>query len=228
MDADTLRYILIVVGAILILALYLWERSREPRTPEHREEADAASPKREPRFGGLNEAYTDSADSAGAASDESGNPLFANVEPGGDGAALSRPEPLLIQFSVVATGPHFAGPDLLQAVVRCGLEPGDMDIFHASVGKGGGSYSMANMVKPGTFPFDAMEDFESPGLMLFAQLDGGAGGMQVLDEMLATARHLATSLGGEVLDETRKPLTVKKEEVLRARIIDHELWSNAS
>jgi cell division protein ZipA len=29
MDADTVRLILIIVGALVILALYLWERRRE-------------------------------------------------------------------------------------------------------------------------------------------------------------------------------------------------------
>ena len=216
MDADTLRYILIVVGAILILALYLWERSREPRIPDELDEDDAAKPKREPSFGGLD------VGTAGYTGDPE-----TGVESGDVGIAPA-PEPLLIQLGVVATGAHFAGTDLLHAAGSCGLEPGDMDIFHSSDGEGGGSFSMANMVKPGTFPFDAMEEFESPGLMLFAQLDGGFDGMEVLDEMLASARHLATALGGEVLDEARKPLTLTKEELLRARITEYQSWSDAS
>lgn len=227
MDADTLRYILVVVGATLILALYLWERSRAPRTPDELEEDAAAQSKREPSFGGLDAGSDDSADRAdGGTAGDAGDPE-TGVESGEVGAAPPS-EPLLIQLGVVATGAHFTGTDLLQAAVRCGLEPGDMDIFHSSDREGGGSFSMANMVKPGTFPFDGMDEFESPGLMLFAQLDGGLGSMEVLDEMLAAARHLATALGGEVLDEARKPLTLTKEEVLRARITEHLMWSGAS
>lgn len=215
MDADTLRYILIVVGAILILALYLWERGHEPRQPGHQNEQEMPPSKREPSLGELEEG----ADGLGAPTDtaDAADDSFDAAE------SAARSEPLLIQLGVVAADVHFAGTELLQTAARCGLEPGDMDIFHSSGADRGGSFSMANMVKPGTFPFDAMEDFESPGLMLFAQLDGGPGGMELLDEMLAAARQLATALGGDVLDETRNPLSVKKEEILRARIIEHEL-----
>ncbi len=103
-----------------------------------------------------------------------------------------------------------------------------MDIFHARDEDGVRSFSMANIVKPGTFSFDAMETFESPGLMLFAQLDGALRDMEVLDEMLAAARQLATGLDGEVLDEARNPLTVQQEEVLRARIMEHGMRVGAA
>jgi cell division protein ZipA len=88
---------------------------------------------------------------------------------------------------------------------------------------------MANMVKPGTFPFDAMEDFSTPGLMLFAQLEGDTEDLTILDEMTATARKLANVLGGDVLDDTRRALTVRKEEALRAAVLENERrWGKIS
>jgi cell division protein ZipA len=78
------------------------------------------------------------------------------------------------------------------------------------------------MVKPGTFPFDDMEGFSTPGLMLFAQLDGRPEDLTILEEMIATARKLATTLGGDVLDDTRRPLTVRKEEEMRNAVLENE------
>jgi cell division protein ZipA len=75
------------------------------------------------------------------------------------------------------------------------------------------------MVKPGTFPFGAMADFTTPGLTLFAQLDGQPGDPGRLEELLGTAHSLARDLGGEVRDDRRQPLTPAGEETLRQRVM---------
>ena len=216
MDAETVRLILIVLGAAAILGLYLWERrqgaAQEDQDAQEGAEARHApgGPKREPHLGGL----------AGTADRVPGG------EPRGRGDALTNDEaPLLIQLSVAKRTGEFKGADILEVAESCGLRPGDMDIFHCLDEFDDGTriyFSMANMVKPGTFPFDAMEDFSTPGMMLFAQLQGDPEDLTILEEMIATARKLANSLGGDVLDETRRPLTVRKEEELRTAVLAHE------
>ena len=128
-------------------------------------------------------------------------------------------------MSVAKRKGEFDGLELLDVAEGCGLRPGDMDIFHCLDQFDDGTrvyFSMANMVKPGTFPFDDMEGFSTPGMMLFAQLQGDPEDLTILEEMIATARKIATTLGGDVLDETRRPLTVRKEEELRAAVLANE------
>jgi cell division protein ZipA len=147
------------------------------------------------------------------------------MEPDPQPTAYKDVEPLLIQLSVSARRDPFDGLDLMDAAESCGLRPGEMDIFHCLDEFDDDTrvyFSMANMVKPGTFPFDDMEDFSTPGLMLFAQLDGRPEDMTILEEMVATARKLANVLNGDVLDETRRPLTVSKEESLRHSVLENE------
>jgi cell division protein ZipA len=67
-----------------------------------------------------------------------------------------------------------------------------------------------------------MEGFSTPGVMLFAQRQGDPEDLTILEEMIATARKIANTLGGDVLDETRRPLTVRKEEDLRAAVLANE------
>ncbi|MFD2110241.1 cell division protein ZipA [Thiorhodococcus fuscus] len=146
-----------------------------------------------------------------------------------EGEAL---EPLLIQLSVSARRYPFKGTEMLEVAERCGLYPGDMDIFHCLDEFDDQTriyFSMANMVKPGTFPFDEMESFSTPGLMLFAQLEGNPEDMTILDEMIATARKLALALNGDVLDNSRRPLTVSKEEEMRQAVLANEVrWSKVA
>jgi cell division protein ZipA len=225
MDADTVRLILIVVGAILILALYLWERGRDSAQGEEDDaqyDADdapygAARTKQEPNLGSVNEA-----DLEGRRGDTRG------LNPEGDDAVAdlhADDAPVLIQLSVAKRVGEFDGDDLLEVAESCGLRPGDMDIFHCLDEFDDGTriyFSMANMVKPGTFPFHDMEGFSTPGMMLFAQLDGYPEDLTVLEEMIATARKLANTLGGDVLDDTRRPLTVRKEEAMRNAVLANE------
>ncbi|AUB83577.1 cell division protein ZipA C-terminal FtsZ-binding domain-containing protein [Candidatus Thiodictyon syntrophicum] len=226
MDATTVRLILIVLGAILILALYLWERSRGP-DEEGSDDGDdeddtheAAGPGgREPQ-GRHARDHVDDPDPE----DEGDRPQApaARADAAPDEGV---PAPLLLQLSVAKRYGEFPGLDLLEVAESCGLRPGDMDIFHCLDEFDDGTrvyFSMANMVKPGTFPFDDMEGFNTPGMMLFAQLDGRPEDLTILEEMIATARKLATTLGGDVLDETRRPLTVRKEEELRKSVLANE------
>ncbi|MCG6984304.1 MAG: cell division protein ZipA C-terminal FtsZ-binding domain-containing protein [Thiocapsa sp.] len=228
--------ILIVAGALLILALYLWERSRDSGDEDEDNDLGSEAPyglssaKREPSLG----RSADSDPVGGSARsratpDRASHPTSA-AEASGAGAASERfqsglPEPLLIQLSISARREPFDGPDLMDAAEACGLRPGNMDIFHCLDEFDDDTrvyFSMANMVKPGTFPFDAMDDFSTPGLMLFAQLEGRPEDMTILEEMIATARKLANELDGDVLDDTRRPLTVRKEEVMREAVLENE------
>ena len=141
--------------------------------------------------------------------------------------ASDRPEPplqpLILQLSVVApAGTRFDGPAIVRAAGRCGLEPGEMDIFQRYRGPASGGdvlFGVANLVKPGTFPFGAMADFESPGLSLFAEVRGEPGDPQILDGMLETAQGLARELRGVVLDDRRHRMSPDAENRLRQRVL---------
>jgi cell division protein ZipA len=133
------------------------------------------------------------------------------------------PGSLILLLHVVSTDEPFDGSTVVQAAGKCGLEPGEMEIFHRHLepeAPGGALFSMANMVKPGTFPFGAMAEFTSPGLALFSQADGSPDDPGRLEEMLATARCLADELGGQIQDEKRNALTSATEQRLRERVME--------
>lgn len=140
-------------------------------------------------------------------------------------------DPLLIQLSISARRYSFKGTSLMEIAESCGLYPGEMGIFHCSDEFDDHTrvyFSMANMIKPGTFAFDDMENFSTPGLMLFAQLEGDPEDMTILEEMIVTARKLGLALNGEVLDDKRRPLNAEKEEMMRQAVLDNEArWAQA-
>lgn len=137
----------------------------------------------------------------------------------------AEPEEVLIINVMAHKGQMFNGGDLLDIILKCGLRYGSMDIFHRySDAKGEGAllFSMANMVKPGTFDLDAMDEFETPGVSLFMTLPIDADSMQSFELMVDTAHAIADGLDGEMKDEQRSAMTRQTLEHCRQRIRDFE------
>jgi cell division protein ZipA len=139
-------------------------------------------------------------------------------------AQLNEPEEVLV-VHVMAKDKLLKGTELLDTVLQCGMRYGSMDIFHryaSAKGEGAHLFSMANMVKPGTFDLDAMEQFETPGVSFFMTLPIDADSMQSFDLMIDTARTVAGTLGGELKDDQRSVMTKQTLEHCRERIRDYE------
>ena len=113
----------------------------------------------------------------------------------------------VIVIHVVANpGYVFSGEDLLQAITDEGLRFGDMDIFHRHEhedGSGRVMFSMANMLKPGTFDLSNLASFETPGVSLFMHLPVPHDSLAAFRTMTKVAKSLVTALGGELKDENR-------------------------
>lgn len=263
MDADTLRFILIVLGAALVLALYLWERSRSDDADDH--ELPPMFEKREPGVGALNAAgEADQSDVASAVTllrgqreaaavarvkeasrradgiPQAASHLVADASPDPDPDAPGGSNTLVLHFGIRTKAGEMSGPDILDVAARCGLRPGEQGAFHRKVSvervededenedgadEGDGDevrtlFSMVSMVKPGTFPFEDMEEFSTRALLLYAVLRRGSDNLQILDDMIAVARRLADEFDAEVLDERRQPLTPIMVDVLRARVME--------
>jgi cell division protein ZipA len=239
MDANTLRLILIVVGGLLLIGLYIWERRRaRPDEDEPYEEEDLEEDKLEPQLG----AWHGGEDEEGRRAATSGmrERHTPYPEPEQPELHLEPPEsppeesesegpesPLILSFHIAPKEGTFDGEAIVHAASRCGIEPGEMDVFHRFSDLQSTKtplFSMANMVKPGTFPFGAMAEFESPGLTLFSQAEGAVDDPERLEAMLSTAHCLAEELDGEILDGTRSALTPEAEKRLRDQVLELVAW----
>ena len=139
-----------------------------------------------------------------------------------DPALREAVEPKIIVINLVARDGVLSGPAIERACASVGLLPGDMSIYHRRAGSDGGViFSMASMVEPGSFPFDDMEGFTTPGLSMFTQLPGVRDGIEIYDAMLATAERLGATLNAELKDERHNKLTRQMQEHTRESIIEH-------
>lgn len=116
---------------------------------------------------------------------------------------------------------RFRGPEVLRAVEGSGMRYGDMKVFHGPDGAAGEPlFSLANMVKPGTFELDRIKEFTTPGLTMFMSVPRSQNPADVFSRMAYVARKIANQLGGVMLDQKKQPLTDASIKQIRRQVED--------
>lgn len=138
-------------------------------------------------------------------------------------AGANRPEAQeVVVINVLAkAGQDFQGTALKELFEACGLELGDMDIYHRHEEADTTSpvqFSVANAVEPGTFRPADMPSLSTPGISFFMSLPGPSNALQAFDFMLETAQCVVRNMGGDLKDERRSVMTPQTVEHCRQRI----------
>ncbi|NNF67204.1 MAG: cell division protein ZipA [Gammaproteobacteria bacterium] len=228
-----LRLILLIAGVLLIIGIFLYSRRAE------RKSTARSAPRREPSF----DTFVSESDTPPQARAETVTtpPPVVAAEDAFEQSELPlpeelRPDPVVntesdeesqpaVKEKVVVIhvsakgGTRFRGPAIIKALEEESLEYGEFNIFHRRVGQNS-VYSVATMVEPGTFDLENIESLTTPGLSLFLVLPGPDSPVGAFTEMLTTARRLAATLDGEVLDESGSTLSRQAASHLREQIIE--------
>jgi cell division protein ZipA len=133
-------------------------------------------------------------------------------------------EKIVVIHVAAANGRMFGGRDLVAALEAAGLHYGEHQIFHHSMDTGNGHialFSAANMLKPGIFDLDQLEQMRSPGIAMFMQLPAPFDGLKAFEQMLETGRQIAAELGATLLDARRCNLTQQAIEHIREELREY-------
>jgi cell division protein ZipA len=138
-------------------------------------------------------------------------PLVEKVE-----KADSPLEPQVIILSVVMpVNQQMFGAALLPTLLTLGLKYGEMNIFHRhqdNAGNGKVTFSLANIMNPGSFDLDSMESFATRGVSLFMTLPNAGEPLIVFEQMLNAAKQLAQEFNAQVIDDKRNVMTKQTEQ----------------
>ena len=122
----------------------------------------------------------------------------------------------VIILSVVMPENHqMSGAALLPSVLTLGMKYGDMNIFHRhqdNAGNGPVTFSLANMLNPGSFDLDTMETFVTQGVSLFMTLPNAGDPFAAFEQMLSAAKQLAAEFNAQLLDDKRNVMTKQTEQ----------------
>jgi cell division protein ZipA len=213
---DGLRWLLLLFGLLVIAGVYLYSR-REKNKPAD-EVVEASSERLEPTMGG--------ADSESPGEDS--EPRIESPTIGDDEPSEPIAEGVAQKIVTLRLIGHekkpFQGDELILSMRGIGLRHGKFGIFHRYDGNDESRtiFSAASLVEPGSFDLANIKDQQIPGISLFLVLPGPVDCVEGFDLMMAAARALSQSLGGELLDESGSTLSIQRERYLREEIIQFQ------
>jgi cell division protein ZipA len=240
LETSTLRWILIIIGVVIIASIFLFgnpDKKRQPKASRRSEK-----PARGRRKKGASKRLEPTLDGGEEGSPAAAEPGFSE-EPGGQGEldigaaeatpakepprpakpAGPPPDKIISLFLLARDNRVINGAELLQATVSTGMEFGDMNIFHrVHEGTEQPVFSLANAAKPGHFERDEWNTFETSGVVLFMTLPGPTHALDCWDAMLATARRIGEILHAELLDQDRSPFTRQREAQIREEMREYD------
>ena len=211
---DGLRWLLLIFGALVIAGVYVYSRREKGEGVAAPKAIDRVEPTIDlkgvelPRDG-----ESDTEDPPLSSDDDFQSPVLNE-----------QPQKIVTLRLVARHKKSFMGDQLILGLRGIGLRHGKFGIFHRYDGNDESRtiFSAASLVEPGSFDLTNIKDQEIPGISLFLVLPGPVEGVDSFDLMMKTARALATSLDGELLDESGSNLSIQRERYLREEIIQYQ------
>lgn len=131
-------------------------------------------------------------------------------------------------YLVAERGSDLKGEHILSATYAAQLEYGEMNIFHRRDDNGKIIFSMSNMMEPGAFDIDRMNEMSTRGISLFIQLSLCDQPVKALDEMLICAHSLSGLLNTQIIDQDRQLLNETFTRSLREKAKSFAASKNSS
>ena len=201
-----LRWVLLGLGALVLIAVYLWSRgivSRDmlPALPRRKERT-------EPSIGEppAVEAAPQPASLVETVSEEE------KARPGPDRVVALR---------LIPRGAELPTERAVAALRGAGLEHGRYAIFHRQLGTNREGFSVASLTEPGSFDVEHLGDATIAGLSFFLVLPGIGDPVSRFDAMVETARRLSVELAADLFDERGSSWSSQRERYLREELIEY-------
>ena len=234
---ESLRWILLVVGAVFVLVIYILGRNRRRRNDivENNLEDDL------PEFSAQN--FDDFDEGVGevrivtsggpvnhidsfnvdeeSLSDEAYTEYSAvtideDVIDKDDVAKESNTQSdIVVLYILPKPKQELLGAHVNSSAQAMGLAFGEMNIFHYK-DNARTVFSLANMLEPGSFNPDTIHDLRTTGLTVFMQFNG-EDPLDDLTEMLQRSYQLSGLLDARLCNHKREPLTEQDAENYRTR-----------
>ncbi|MEG2803698.1 cell division protein ZipA [Stenotrophomonas sp.] len=209
-DMALLRIGILAAGLLLIAAIFLFGRPKKKSQGRRVEAAESgAGSRREPSLG--------DGDGAPAAVGEDGVTQAELGLPEVDGGAASDLgkranqdfDKIVSLFVAARAGEQLRGEDIVVAAEKTGLVFGHMNVFHRLVEghpERGPIFSMASIMKPGSFDMANIREMETPAIAFFLTLPAPLTALDAWEKMLPTVQRMGELLDGVVLDDSRNAL----------------------
>jgi cell division protein ZipA len=213
-DMALLRIGILAAGLLLIAAIFLFGRPKMKVQGRRVEGAEGTNGQRREPVLGEGEAPAEGAAPVvgedGVTQPELGLPEV-DAGPASDlGKRATQDFDKIVSLFVAArAGEQLRGEDIVVAAEKTGLVFGHMNVFHRLVEghpERGPIFSMASIMKPGSFDMANIREMETPAIAFFLTLPAPLTALDAWEKMLPTVQRMGELLDGVVLDDSRNAL----------------------
>ena len=212
-DMAMIRIGILIAGLLLVAAIFLFGRPK--KSPQGRRvDKDDTQPRerREPVISSGVDADGMPFERSGTGAEQSELELDDQDGAGGNDVG-KRPnqdfDKIVSLFVAAKAGQVLRGEDVVVAAEKTGLVFGHMNVFHRLVEghpERGPIFSMASILKPGSFDMANIREMQTPAIAFFLTLPAPMTALDAWEKMLPTVQRMAELLDGVVLDDSRNAL----------------------
>ncbi|WP_115584784.1 cell division protein ZipA [Xanthomonas arboricola] len=212
-DMAMIRIGILIAGLLLVAAIFLFGRPK--KSPQGRRvDKDDGHPRerREPVISGDAGADGETFERSEGSAEQSELNLDDQDGAGGNDVG-KRPnqdfDKIVSLFVAAKAGQILRGEDVVVAAEKTGLVFGHMNVFHRLVEghpERGPIFSMASILKPGSFDMANIREMQTPAIAFFLTLPAPMTALDAWEKMLPTVQRMAELLDGVVLDDSRNAL----------------------
>lgn len=214
-DTALLRIGILAAGLLLIVAIFLFGRPKKKPQGRRVESAEpSGGERREPVLGEDGVPLAESRIEPGMGDEGQQAELGLDDADAGAASDLGKRatqdfDKIVSLFVAARAGEQLRGEDIVVAAEKTGLVFGHMNVFHRLVEghpERGPIFSMASIMKPGSFDMANIRAMETPAIAFFLTLPAPLTALDAWEKMLPTVQRMAELLDGLVLDDSRNPL----------------------
>ncbi len=133
-----------------------------------------------------------------------------------------KTEPQSFVIVVMGTGDAFPMKSIQHALLGVGLEMSEQQLYVKKDTMGNAYITVANLLEPGTFPAENLDQFQSPGVVLILQLPTTVRAPAAMHDMIMMARKISQRLNCRLYNAERQLLKESDLQAMRDAAIAYE------
>ncbi len=131
-------------------------------------------------------------------------------------------EPEIYVLLVMTTAQEFAMTEVNQALLGVGLSYSDQGIFVKKDNMGNAFIKVANMLEPGTFPVEDLQNYATPGVAMILELPTTVRAPAAMHDLIIMARKVSQRLRGRLYNVERQLIKESDLQSMRDAALDYE------
>ncbi len=215
---NEIRWILIISGIVLIVGIIIYENYLKSILNKD----SKGSEKIEPTFQGKSNPSNPKINE-GQLGSYSDNNIDIEIDVDDHNIKVECDHVITVRLTPIDSVP-FNGNQVLEILNGNGLSLDDSGIFnYLDKHNKAKLFSVANLVEPGVFNAEEIEDMKIPGLSFFMLLPLNSNEINAFDEMMMVLKRIKTLLKAELLDDAGSTLSIQRERYIREEVIEYML-----